>query len=368
MIRVRKNSPYSNIDRMLLGAALTLALLAMVFLYSATYDRDDPGQINDMVIKQLIWVVVGLAVMFIVANTDYMRIVGLAYVFYVISLGALLLLFFIGSERYGAKRWIALGPVSLQPSEFVKISVILALAAFMGDRRERIGTLGNFIFAGMLVVPAFLLIFVQPDLGTAIILMPILFGIMFMCGERRRYMLATIGLGLAAMPVFWHILKEYQRNRLLVFINPNLDPLGAGYTIIQSKIAVGSGGLFGKGWLNGTQSQLKFLPEKHTDFIFSTIGEEWGFFGALALITVYAVIIARGIRIIEETSDTYGKAIATGVTTLLAFQVFINISMTIGLMPVVGIPLPMISYGGSNTVMTLLGIGLLMSVARRSNR
>lgn len=367
-MRVRRSSGFANLDKTLFWTAMALVFLAMIFLYSATMDRNDPGDFNEMVMKQMIWALVGFAVMSIVANTDYMRILGMANVFYAICLVALLLLFFIGSERYGAKRWLAFGPVSLQPSEFVKIAVILVLASFMGDRRERIGTLGNFIGAGLLVAPAFLLIFVQPDLGTALILVPILFGIMFTCGEKRRYMFTTIGLGIAAMPVLWHVLKEYQRNRLMVFINPNLDPLGAGYTIIQSKIAIGSGGFLGKGWLSGTQSQLKFLPEKHTDFIFSTIGEEWGFVGALVLVTLYAVIIARGIRIIEETSDIYGKAIATGVTTLLAFQVFINISMTIGFMPVVGIPLPMISYGGSNTVMTLMGIGLLMSVARRTNR
>ncbi len=363
----RRRATYGRMDSTLLLAAVAIALMAIVFLYSATWDRENPRFISDMVVKQCLWVVIGMALLLAIANTNYMSIVNLAYVFYVISLGALLLLFFIGSARYGAKRWIAFGPVSLQPSEFVKIAIILALAAFMGDRRERAGSFGNFIFACMLIVPAFLLIFAQPDLGTALVLVPILFGIMFVCGERIKYIVGSICLGLACMPVFWHVLKEYQKTRLLVFINPNLDPLGAGYTIIQSKIAAGSGGLFGKGWLNGTQSQLKFLPEKHTDFIFSTIGEEWGFAGAIVLISLYAVIIWRGIKIIEETKDIYGKAIAAGFTTLLAFQVFVNISMTIGFMPVVGIPLPMISYGGSNTVMTLIGIGLLMSVARRAH-
>jgi rod shape determining protein RodA len=364
---MRKRAVYHRMDKLLLFAALAITVLAMVFIYSATSDRLAQDDFNEMVMKQLIWVVIGLGVMFVIANMDYMRIIDLAYILYMLSLGGLLLLFFIGSERYGAKRWLSFGPVSLQPSEFVKLGVIIVLAAFMGDRREKIGSLANFIWACVLVCPAFLLILVQPDLGTALILMPILFGIMFVCGERRRYMLASIGLGIAGMPLFWHVLKEYQRNRLLVFINPNVDPLGAGYTIIQSKIAAGSGGFFGKGWLNGTQSQLKFLPEKHTDFIFSTIAEEWGFLGAIVLISLYLLIISRGIRIMEKTTDIYGKALAAGFTTLLAFQVLINISMTIGFMPVVGIPLPMISYGGSNTVMTLAGIGLLMSVAKRSH-
>ena len=175
----------------------------------------------------------------------------------------------------------------------------------------------------------------------------------------------TIGMGFASLPVMWNILKGYQKTRLMVFLNPNLDPLGAGYTIIQSKIAIGSGGLFGKGWLGGTQSHLKFLPERHTDFIFSMIGEEWGLIGGMLLISLYALIIARGIRIISDADSIYGKAIATGVVTLLAFHVLVNIAMTIGLMPVVGLPLPAISYGGSNAVAFLIAMGFLLSVGKK---
>ena len=170
-----------------------------------------------------------------------------------------------------------------------------------------------------------------------------------------------------SLPVVWSLLKGYQKDRLMVFMNSDLDPLGAGYTIIQSRIAIGSGGLFGKGWLSGTQSYLKFLPERHTDFIFSVIGEEWGFVGAVALIGLYALVVARGIRIIASAPDIYGKAMATGVVTLISFQVIVNISMTIGLMPVVGLPLPAISYGGSSTVAALVGAGFLLSISRAEN-
>ena len=235
----RRRTLYGRMDRTLLLAAVAVALMAIVFLYSATWDRNDPGIMNDMVMKQCLWVVIGLMLLFVMANTDYMNIVNMAYVLYVISLGALLLLFFIGSTRYGARRWIALGPVSFQPSEFVKIASVLALAAFLGDRRERAGTFGNFIFACALIAPAFLLIFAQPDLGTALVLVPMLFGMLFVCGERIKYIVGSICLGLAGMPVFWNVLKDYQKTRLLVFVNPNLDPLGAGYTIIQSRRAAG---------------------------------------------------------------------------------------------------------------------------------
>jgi rod shape determining protein RodA len=220
----------------------------------------------------------------------------------------------------------------------------------------------------MLVAPAFLLIFLQPDLGTALVLIPILFSILFVCGERVKYLFITMCAGILSLPFLWHFLKGYQKDRLMVFINPNIDPLGAGYTIIQSKIAIGSGGLLGKGWLGGTQSHLKFLPERHTDFIFSVIGEEWGFVGAVALIALYALIIKRGLNIISNIDDIYGKAIATGVVTLITFQVLVNISMAVGLMPVVGLPLPAISYGGSSTVATLVAMGFLLSVSRRVNR
>ncbi|HPN73491.1 MAG TPA: rod shape-determining protein RodA, partial [Candidatus Omnitrophota bacterium] len=309
----------------------------------------------------------GFVCLFLAANIDYRAIVNYAYPAYILSLGALIFLLLFGGERYGARRWIGLGPLSVQPSEFLKITVILALAYFLGERRDKKGSFGNFAGSCAIVAPGALLIFLQPDLGTALVLVPILFACLFVSGERVRYMAVSIAAGFACLPVFWSILKDYQKTRLLVFINPDLDPLGAGYTIIQSKIAIGSGGLAGKGWLNGTQNYLRFLPERHTDFIFSVIGEELGFMGALLVLGVFSVIIWRGLRIISGTKDITGKALAAGVITLIAFQVFVNISMTIGFMPVVGLPLPAISYGGSNTVATLTGIGLLLSVSRKAD-
>ncbi|MFH1878772.1 MAG: rod shape-determining protein RodA [Candidatus Omnitrophota bacterium] len=358
-----------KMDKVLLAAVILIAILGIMFIYSATWDTDTtPGGLNPRVVKQSVWVGAGLVIMFIIANIDYRRIIDYAYIVYGLNLILLLFILIFAGERFGARRWIDFGPVSLQPSEFIKINVILVLAAFLGERREKIGTLSNYCLALLLISPAFLLIFLQPDLGTALVLVPILFSMVYISGERVRYILSSIFLGLAGLPVLWSVLKDYQKNRLLVFLNPDIDPLGAGYTIIQSKIAIGSGGFWGKGWLNGTQSYLKFLPERHTDFIFSVIGEEWGYAGAVCLIALYALIIARGIKIISEIDDIYGKTITAGIITLIAFQVFVNISMTIGLMPVVGLPLPAISYGGSNTVASLIGAGFLLSISRGVRR
>ncbi len=353
-------------DKILLTAVLLIALLGVMFVYSATLERgDDVAGINRLVIKQCLWVFTGVILLIVISNMDYIRILDFAYLAYAVNLVLLFFLLLLGGERYGARRWIDLGPFSLQPSEFVKITVIFAVAAFLGGRKEKRGTFDNFIYSVVLIMPAFILIFLQPDLGTALVLFPVLFSILFLCGENGKYILTSIVIGFLSLPVFWNLLKDYQKSRLLVFVNPNIDPLGAGYTIIQSKIAIGSGGIFGKGWLDGTQSYLKFLPERHTDFIVSVIGEEWGFAGILILLGLFVLVISRGIRIIAGADDVYGKAIATGIVTLIAFQVLVNVSMTLGLMPVVGLPLPLISYGGSTTVATLIGVGFLLSVSRR---
>ncbi|MBF0216500.1 MAG: rod shape-determining protein RodA [Candidatus Omnitrophica bacterium] len=356
-------------DKTLLAAVITISLLGIFFVFSASSQRGTDGPvISQIVIKQAIWIFAGLAVMVLIANSDYRRSMDFAPIFYLVILVLLVFLLMLGGERFGAKRWIGLGFFSIQPSEFVKLAVILVLSGLLRARKERARSLGNFVLALALVAPAFLLIFKQPDLGTAMILVPVVYAVLFVSGENIKYMMTTIILGLISTPLFWNLLKGYQKSRLMVFLNPNLDPLGAGYTIIQSKIAIGSGGFLGKGWLHGTQSQLKFLPERHTDFIFSVIGEEWGFAGAIVLLLLYAIVVARGVRIISGTDDIFGKGVVTGIVTLFAVQVVVNISMTIGLMPVVGFPLPLISYGGSSAIVFLVGTGLMLSVSRQRVR
>ena len=358
-----------RIDKLLLASIWLISVLGVLFIYSATWAGwVENGDVNTLVVKQSAWLVIGLVLLVLVANADYRRMLYFAYFAYGLNLLALVFLLMFGGERYGARRWITMGPLSVQPSELVKITMILALAAFLGERREKIGTLRNYIGAVILISPAFLLIFLQPDLGTAIVLIPIFFAMMFICGERPKYILFSMAAGVLSLPVLWGLLKDYQKSRLMVFLDPSQDPLGAGYTIIQSKIAIGSGGILGKGWLNGTQSYLRFLPERHTDFIFSVIGEEWGFVGALLLVGLYTLLVVRGLKITSNAPDIYGRAVAAGIVTLIAFQVFVNISMTIGSMPVVGLPLPAISYGGSSTIATLIGVGFLLSISRRAYR
>ena len=356
-----------RIDKILLAAAVVVSVLGILFVHSATWGQSPSyGIISGMALRQFLWVVVGFIFLVIAANIDYRVILNYSYPAYLLNLAALVFLLVFGGTRYGARRWLSLGSISIQPSEFLKITVILALAYFLGERMEKRGSFGNFIGCAAIVAPGALLIFLQPDLGTALVLAPILFVCLYISGERVRYLIGSAIAAVGFMPLFWHLLKDYQKTRLLVFLNPDLDPLGAGYMIIQSKIAIGSGGFAGKGWLNGTQNYLRFLPERHTDFIFSVIGEELGLIGALLVLSVFSVMIWRGIRIMSNTKDVTAKAIAAGVVTLIAFQVFVNVSMTMGFMPVVGLPLPAISYGGSNTVATLTGIGLLLGVSRKA--
>jgi rod shape determining protein RodA len=217
-----------------------------------------------------------------------------------------------------------------------------------------------FIFVA---IPVFLII-EQPDLGSGAIVFMIFFIMLYLSNVKLRFIIVFLALLGLAIPVGWHFLRDYQKDRIMVFLNPNIDPLGAGYTVIQSRIAIGSGGFFGKGWLSGTQSQLKFLPESHTDFIFATFSEEWGFLGAMILIGLYFFIIQQGIKIAERTSDHYGKLLALGITLMLAMQTCVNISMNMGLAPVVGLPLPLMSYGGSSVIVTFIALGILANVSK----
>jgi rod shape determining protein RodA len=317
---------------------------------------------KNFALQQLLWFG-GAAVVFIfILWVGYERLIDYSYILFAVNIILLAMVLTVGSIRFGAKRWISFGLFSLQPSEFCKISFILAIAKYISDNNERINSL-TLLSASLLmcIIPS-LLIIKQPDLGTALVFMPVLCAVLFVAGIRKRHLLYLFLTGLAGSPFLWNILKEYQKKRLLVFLNPNADPLGAGYTIIQSKIAVGAGGLFGKGWLSGTQNQLNFLPERHTDFIFSVIGEEWGFVGSAVVIILFLLLLRGLFSIADSTNDLKGKLLVSGIATMLWFHIFVNISMTIGLMPVVGIPLPFISYGGSNLMTTVALMALAASV------
>ena len=351
----------NRFDKTLFLSVVAILFIGIFVLYSASSQYYS----KNMVLRQIFWMIFGLLLLFVIMRIDYQRFLSVSYLLYGINIVLLVLVLFLGKTRGGAQRWIGLGAFNLQPSEIAKITLVLALSSYIGKRKSEVTKISFFFGALLIVLPAFFLIVIEPDLGTALLLIPIAFAMLFMAGARISHIIGVVFLSIGALPFLWHFLRDYQKQRLFVFLNPNIDPLGSGYTIIQSKIAVGSGGLLGKGWLSGTQNQLNFLPERHTDFIFSVVGEEWGFLGALILIFLYFLIVYRGIKIIESTPDVHGKLIATGFITLFLLQVVINIGMTIGFLPIVGLTLPLISYGGSSLVTTLISIGFLLNIGTR---
>ncbi len=352
---------FKNFDRVLFFSVLAILLAGLFVLYSASKEY----YAQNILLRQIFWILLGMLFLFIILHIDYQRFVSISYFLYGINLLLLVLVLFFGKARGGAHRWISFGIFNLQPSELAKITLVLMLSSYLGRRKAEITKFRVIAGAFLLTLPAFILILMEPDLGGALILVPVLLAMLFVSGVRMNYFVGMILLGISFIPLSWPFLKDYQKQRLFVFINPNADPLGAGYTVIQSKIAVGSGGLFGKGWLSGTQNQLNFLPERHTDFIFSVVGEEWGFLGALVLIFLFVLIVYRGTKIIETTPNIYGKLVATGAITLFSVQVIINICMTMGLLPVVGLTLPLVSYGGSSLITTLVFLGFLLNIGMR---
>jgi len=357
---------------MLIWICTLLIVIAGLFaLYSASYQNMRIS--NEVFYDQLFFAVVGFVMMFLLSRVDFRNFYDLAYMFYGVTILLLIFVLISGRHAMGATRWVTLAGISFQPSEPAKFALILALARYFADRRssayegegfyERLW--GDLMAPLLMTLLPMFLIFKQPDLGTALLFMGIFLMMLFVSGLRYRYILGFLSLCLAAVPLGWHFLKAYQKDRLLVFLNPNIDPLGAGYTIIQSKIAIGSGQLFGKGWLAGTQNQLNFLPERHTDFIFSVIGEEWGLIGTLFVLTCYFVLIMCGLKIAERVKDRFGMQIAVGIVAILTLQVVINIGMVLGLFPVVGLTLPLISFGRSSFIVVVMMLGFLLNLSRK---
>ena len=365
MMRIIKhNTLLQKLDFPLLGIATLIFLVGILSLYSSSYNTNPA-----VLARQLVWMIVGALTLLLVVNINLNKIIGFIYSFYGLTILFLIMVLILGEARLGARRWLSLGPLNFQPSEFAKIAVILTLARYLGEgvpyHRTAYEEWKRIFISILLVLVPFLLILKGPDLGTAIVLLPILFVMLYIGGIGIRSLSLTLGIGVVFSPIFWHFLKDYQKERLLVFINPNIDPLGAGYTIIQSKIAIGSGRLLGKGWLSGTQNQLNFLPERHTDFIFSVVGEEWGFFGSVIVVFLYFFLIKRCIAIASQMGDLFSRLVCWGVIAMLSFHILVNIAMTMGLMPVVGLPLSLMSYGGSSLVATLASLGILMNLRTR---
>ncbi len=351
--------------------ALLICCLGILSIYSSTHQKE--GRLwQDIYKRQIIWVILGACLFLLISNFNYRRLWDATYFLYAAALFLLFLVFMLGVVHLGAQRWLKFAWFNFQPSELAKLVIVIFLARYYSaksvqDFSLQVNRMG--IFQGLLlpfiliIVPAALII-EQPDLGSGLIVMFIFLAMLFLAGVRLGYIISFVSLGIICLPVLWHFLKAYQKERLMVFLNPNIDPLGAGYTIIQSRIAIGSGGFFGKGWLSGTQSQLRFLPEAHTDFIFATFAEEWGFMGSLVLLLLYYLLIRYGLEIARRTSDNFGRLLALGISFMLSIQVFINISMNLGFAPVVGVPLFLMSYGGSSIMVTFISLGILVNIDR----
>lgn len=346
-----------HLDVTLLTSLLLLACVGLVVLYSAS------DQSLDFLAKQGLRLLLGFVIMFLVAQLTPETIKYWSPWLFVAGLLMLVLVLFIGEIGKGAQRWLDLGIFSFQPSELMKLAVPMLVAWYFADTTLPPSFLRVIAACVLFLVPT-ALVAVQPDLGTAMILAVSGAFVLFLAGLRWRIIIISVLLLLPVVWAMWHYgMHDYQRQRVLTFINPETDPLGSGYHIIQSTIAIGSGGVYGKGWLAGTQSHLDFIPERRTDFIFAVFSEEFGFMGSLLLLILYAVIIGRGIVIATQAQSTYTRLLAGSIVLTFFVYVFINIGMVSGLLPVVGIPLPLISYGGTSLVTIMAGFGILMSIS-----
>jgi rod shape determining protein RodA len=354
-----------NIDWLLLLLVFGIVTWGLVTVYSATHGRLET-HLDDFYLKQLYWFCAGLVMMVLVTFIDYQLLSRAAYPLLVIGILLLIAVFLVGRVVSGARRWLVFGPLSFQPSELVKVFLVLSFARYFTETRREGGLrFRDLLIPLVMVVVPFALIAKQPDLGTALVLFFVASALIFTSGFPLKILTLITAGGVIAMPIGWTFLKDYQKVRVITLLNPDFDPLGAGYHSWQSKIAIGSGGFWGKGWLAGTQSGLNFLPEKHTDFIFAVFAEEWGFVGTAALIVLYLILVLRGINIAYASKDRLGSLIATGVVAMLSVYILFNIGMTVGLTPVVGLPLPLFSYGGSSMLATMVAIGLLLNIRMR---
>lgn len=347
---------------------LALVVSGVAFIYSASYRNE--SALTALTQRQLMWAVVGLTLFTLVVLADYHRVSDTAWVLYVVCLVLLVLVLVMGKKVYGAYRWLNLFGVAVQPSEFAKFGTLLLLGHFLSQPSRDPADPRTLLYVLLIVAVPYGLIMRQPDLGTASTLIPVAFAMMFVAGVPFRYLALLVLLGALAAVPGWFLLDDYQRERVHVFLDPSRDPLGTGWNSIQSGIAVGSGGLTGKGYLMGTQNILGFLPRTvaPTDFIFSVIAEETGFVGSALLLTLFALLVWGGLRAALSARDKLGRLLAVGVVTLLFSHIFVNMAMTVGLVPITGLPLPLISYGGSFMVCTMAGLGVVQSVYVRRFR
>ena len=359
---------FLRLDPLLLLATLGLVAASVYFVRGATLD-DVAGDPNYFMYRQLVYVGVGLVLMLLVARFDYSRLREWRWGVYGFMIGSIVLVYLMGATARGSKRAIEFGFFNFQASELGKVLLVVALAAFAVDRTRRLGEAETTSRIMLLALFPAMLVIAQPDLGSGLVYLAIVLAILFVAGTKWTHFAALAGIGAAAIAIVVlaapaagvELLEDYQKDRLTAFLNPSDDPAEEGYQINQSLTAIGAGGKTGRGD-ESTQTELNFLPEHHTDFIFSVVGEEFGFVGAALVLSLFALLIWRALRILTMSKNFYGALVAGGITAMLMFQVFVNVGMTIGIMPITGIPLPLVSYGGSSVLTTLMAIGLLQSI------
>jgi rod shape determining protein RodA len=366
-LQVEERNRFSRLDVNFAFVILSLNLIGLINLYSATHSAFSHDKVN-LFWMELAWLAVGWALYLGITLIDYTIFIRYAYVLYGLNLGALVAVQIIGKSSLGATRWLDLGFFRYQPSETMKLVLVLVLAKiFAGrDNSKGMGIL-QLAWPAVLALIPFALVVKQPDLGTALLIAAISGSMFVFVGVRRGILIFSVILGAIVAPIAWNFggLKQYQKDRVLTFLSPGRDPRNLGYNSIQSKIAVGSGMVLGKGFRKGTQSQLEFLPERHTDFIFSVLSEEHGFIGSVTTLGLFLIIYLMSIKIAMQARDKMGALIVVGVLAYMFWHMFVNMGMVIGLMPIVGAPLPLISYGGSSLLSTMTGLGLISSVAYR---
>ena len=359
---------FFHIDWVLLAALLTIVGIGVAMIYSTTYvvTGPDTGHAGPQVRTQIYALVLGLIALLVCLSIDYRVLAEHSLIIYGGLCVLLIYVLFKGSTQFGAQRWIDLGPFNLQPSEFGRLTVALILAMFFGENRRGARTTSDLVIGGLFMLVPLLLIAKQPDLGTAVTLVPVFFGVAYLAGMRMRLLGIVALAALLLAPVAWKFaLQDYQKSRIQTFIDPSQDPRGAGYQTIQARITVGSGGLYGKGFREGTQGQYKFLPVAHNDFIFSVLAEEQGFVGVLVVLGLYLFVIIRSLDAARLAKDRLGAYLVAGIIAGFAFQVIYNVAMSVGLAPVKGITLPLMRYGGSSLIATMATFGLILNVRMR---
>ncbi len=360
-----------DLDPILMLAALALVTLGALLIHSGTLNRFGPPSVSDFshpVVRQGVFAAVGLLLALVIARIDYRALGFLTPTLYVVSIASLLFVLVVGEETFGSRRWILVGGTPVQPSEIAKLVVIIALAKYLSDHQESIGTLRVFLTSLALAAVPAALVLVQPDLGSTVIFAVIWLGMVTVAGANWRHLLGLFTTAVIAAPFLFVALRGYQRERISLWLDPESDPLGAGFNILQAKISIGSGGVFGKGLTEGSQTQLDYLRTETTDYVFSILGEELGLVGALLLFGLFMLLLWRGLRVAELSRDLFGRLIAIGIVVFILLQTFINVAVNIGMLPVTGIPLPFVSQGGSSLITFFIGLGIMQSILLRHRR